>query len=111
MVEVGLQQSRWCGVQTDFGASGVAPRWIAGAFASVTFPYTIKSRRWQAMTEEVDKGCSKSYATAGTVTRTAGILIHGRLMALAATLSQPSNQLWLYVGLIGSNKPLWLKAP
>jgi len=34
-----------------------------GASASVIFPCTIKSRRWQAMMEEVDKGCSEFCVT------------------------------------------------
>jgi len=44
-------------------------------FASVIFPCTTKSRRWRAVMEEVDKGCSEFCTTVGTVTRTAGILI------------------------------------
>jgi len=62
----------------------------------------------------VDKGCSEFCVIVGTVTRTAGILIHivgWRLKTLAVNLSQPSGQLWLYAGLIGSNNPRWLKAP
>jgi len=61
--------------------------------------------------EEVDKGCSDFCITVGTVIRTVGILIHSRLKALAVNLSQPSGQLLLYAGLIGSNNPRWLKAP
>ena len=38
------------------------------------------------------------------------ILLHGGLKALAVNLSRPSGRLWLYVGLIGSNNPHWLKA-
>ena len=49
--------------------------------------------------EEVDKGCSKFGLTVGTATRTAGILIHNRLKALAVNLSRPSSRLWLYAGL------------
>jgi len=41
----------------------------------VIFLCSIKSRRWRAVMEEVDKGCSEFYVTAGTVTRIAGILI------------------------------------
>jgi len=37
--------------------------------------------------EEVDKGCSKICVTVGAVTRSAGILIHSRLKALAVNLS------------------------
>ena len=37
------------------------------------------------------------------MTRTAGILIHSRLKALAVNLVQPSGRLYLYAGLIGSN--------
>ena len=36
---------------------GVASRRIVGTYASVIFPCTIKSRRWRAIMEEVDKGC------------------------------------------------------
>jgi len=77
---------------------------------TVIFPCTIKSRRWQAIMEEVDKGCSEFYVTVGTVIRTADILTHSRLNALAVYLSQPSGRLWLYAGLIGSNNPRWLTA-
>jgi len=38
---------------------GVAFRRIVGASASVIFLCTIKARRWRAIMEEVDKGCSK----------------------------------------------------
>jgi len=61
--------------------------------------------------EEVDKGCSKFCITVGTATRTAGILIHSQLKAVAVNLSQPSSRLWLYAGLVGSNNPFWLKTP
>jgi len=37
----------------------VASRWIICASAAVIFPCTIKSRRWRAVMEEVDKGCSE----------------------------------------------------
>ena len=50
-----------------------------GASASVIFPCTIKSKRWWAVMEDVDKGCSELWITVGTVTSTAGILIHSRL--------------------------------
>ena len=70
---------------------GVASRRVVGVSASVIFSCTIKSRRWQAMMEEVDKGCSEFCITAGTVTRTVGILIHSWLKALAVNLSQPSS--------------------
>ena len=46
---------------------GVASRWIVNASASVIFPCTTKSRRWQAVMEEVDKGCSEFCITVGTV--------------------------------------------
>ena len=52
-----------------------------GATASVIFPCAIKSRRWRATTEEVE-----FCITVGTVTRTAGILIHSRLKQLAVNL-------------------------
>ena len=45
---------------------GVASRRIVGAPASVIFPCTIKSRRWRAMMEEVDEGCSVFCITVGT---------------------------------------------
>jgi len=63
----------------------VVSRWIVSASATVVFPCTIKSRRWRAVTEEVDKGCRELCVTVGTVTRTASILIHSRLQALAVS--------------------------
>ena len=45
--------------------------------------------------EKVEKGCSEFCVTVGTATRTAGILIHSQLKALAVNLSQPSGRLWL----------------
>jgi len=63
------------------------------------FPCTTKSRRKQAVMEDVDRGCSEFCLTVGTVTRTAGILIHSWLKALAVNLSQPFGQLWLYAEL------------
>ena len=83
---------------------------VCAYYELVIFPSTIKSRRWRTVMEEVDKGCRKFCITVGTVIRTAGILIHSRLKALAVNLSQPSGRLWLYAGLIGSNSPHWLKA-
>jgi len=74
---------------------GVASRWIVSASAPVIFPCIIKSRRWRAVMEEVDKGCSEFCITVGTVTRTAGILIHSWLKALAVNLSWPPGRLWL----------------
>ena len=65
------------GGETD-SLDGVAFRRIGGASASVIFHCTIKSRRWQAVIEEVDKECSDFCITVDTVTRTAGILIHSR---------------------------------
>jgi len=58
-------------VGTD-SPGGVAYRRIVGASASVIC--TVKSRRWRAVMEEVDKGCSEFCVTVGTATRTAGIL-------------------------------------
>jgi len=89
---------------------GVVSRRIISASASVIFTCMTKSRRWQAVMEEVGKGCSEFCVTVGTVTRTASILIHRQLKALAVNSSQPSGRLWLYAGLIGSNNPRWLKA-
>ena len=89
---------------------GVASRRIVGASASVIFPCCIKSRRWRAIMEEVDKGCSEFCITVGTATRTVGILIHSQLKALAVNLSRPYSPLWLHEGLIGSNNPRWLRA-
>ena len=43
------------------------------------FLCTIKSRRWRAVMEEVDKGCIKFCVTVGTATRTDDILIHSQL--------------------------------
>jgi len=70
-----------------------ASRWIFGASASIIFPGTIKSRRWRAIMEEVDKGCGEFCVTVHTATRTASILIHSRLKALAVNLSRPSGLL------------------
>ena len=53
--------------------------------------------------EQVDKGCREFCVAVGAVTSTASILIHSRLKALAVNLSRPSDQLWLYAGLIRSN--------
>ena len=89
---------------------GVASRWTVRASASIIFPCYIKSRRWQSVMEEVDKGCSEPFVSVGTVTRTAGILIHSWLKALAVNLIRPSGRLWLYAGLIGSANPRCLKA-
>jgi len=44
----------------------------------VIFLHTIKTRRWQEIMEGADKGCSEFCITVGTVTRTAGILIHSQ---------------------------------
>jgi len=93
----GLWQTGQLAWVTD-SPDGMASRRIVGASASVIFPCTIKSRRWQAVVKQVDKGCCEFCVTVGTVTRTAGILIHGRLKALAVNLSQPSGQLWLHAG-------------
>ena len=71
---------------------GVASTRIVGASASFIFPCTIKSRRWQIIMEEVDKGCSTFCITVGTVTRIAGILIHSRLKVLAqSTINRISS--------------------
>jgi len=88
---------------TDSHLDGMASGWII-----VIFPCTIKTTRWQAVMEEVDKGCSEFCLTVGTVTRIASILIHSQI--LGVNTSQPSGRLWLYDGLIGSNNPHWLKA-
>jgi len=89
---------------------GVASRWTVRASASIIFPCSIKSRRWQSVMEEVDEGCSEPCVSVGTVTRTAGILIHSWLKALAVNLIRPSGRLWLFAGLIGSANPRCLKA-
>ena len=72
------------------------------------FPCTIKSRRWQAVMEEVDKGCSGFCLIVGTVTRTASILIRSRLKALAVNLSQPTSVVcwlkWVSTALTGSKQ-------
>jgi len=78
-------------------ADKVAFRWTVGASASVMFPYTTKCRRWRAVTEEVDKGCSNEFCvTVGTATSTASILIHSWLKALAVNLHRPSSRLVVY---------------
>jgi len=69
---------------------GVVSRWFVSAPALVFFPCAIKSQRWRAVVEEVDKGCSK-FCVIGTVTRTAVMLIYSRLKVLAVNLSQPSG--------------------
>jgi len=56
--------------------------------------------------EEVDKVCSEFCITVGTVTRTASVLIHSRLKALAVNLNWPSGRLWLYAGLVRSKTAL-----
>jgi len=71
----------------------VASREIVGASASVIFPCTIESRRWRAVMDEVDKGCSEPCVSVVTVTRTTGILIRSWLKALAVNVSQPSGRL------------------
>jgi len=45
-----------CGGAGIDSVDGVASRRIVGASASVIFSRTIKSRRWRAIMEEVDKG-------------------------------------------------------
>jgi len=71
---------------------------------------SIKSRRWRAKLEEVDKGCSEFCITVGTATRTASILIHSQLKALAVNLSWPSADSGsMLVLLAESNNPRWLK--
>ena len=64
-------------------------RLIVCASASVIFHCTIKSRRWRAIMEEVDKGCKEFCVSVGTVTRTDGILIHSLrcLLCVSAVLS------------------------
>ena len=61
----------------------MASRQIVGASASVVFSCTIKSRRWRAIMEKIDKGCNEFciIAQSDTVTRTAGILINSQLKA------------------------------
>ena len=77
---------------------------------------TTKCRRWRAVMEEVNKWCSEFCISVGAATRTAGILIHSRLKALAVDLSRPSGRLWLYGGIIGlihafsSHMPLLMAA-
>ena len=74
----GMKLGGWWRWGTD-SPDGVASRWIVGASASAVFPCSIKSRRWWAIMEEVDKWCSEFCITVGTATRTAGILIHGQV--------------------------------
>ena len=61
----------------------------------------LSLRRWRGVMEEVDKGCSEFCVTVSSVTRTASILIHSWLKALAVNRSQPSSRLWLCAVLIG----------
>ena len=70
---------RAIGVKMGDGGGGgtnsldwVVCRWTVCASASVIFPCTIKSIRWRAVMEEVDKRCSKFCVTVGTATRMAG---------------------------------------
>ena len=65
---------------------GVVSRRFVSASASVIFPCIIKSSNGERM-EEVDKGCIEFCIIVGTVTRTAGILIHSQLKALTVNLS------------------------
>lgn len=58
-----------------------ASRQIVHVHASFIFPCTIKSMRWQAVMDEVDKECSDFCVIVGTVTGTVGILIHCWLRA------------------------------
>ena len=88
---------------------GIASKQAVGAFASAICPCAIKCRRWWAVMEKVDKWFSEFCITVGTA-RTASILIHSLLKALAVNMSRPSGRLWLYAGLIGSNSTCWLKA-
>jgi len=80
------QKWGWWRWGTD-SADVVVSRRIVGASASVIFPCTIKCRRWRAVMEEVDKGCSEFCVTVGTATRISGILIHSRLKVLAVNLA------------------------
>ena len=76
------------GGDTD-SLDGVASRQIVGVSASLSFPAPQKSRRWRAIMEEIDKGCSEFCIlnlTVGTETRTAGILIYIWINALAVNL-------------------------
>ena len=107
----GIQHKNAVMTEVGHGSDAVASGWVVCVPASVVFPRTIKSIRWRAVIEEVDKGCSEFCVTVGTATRTASILIHSWLKALAVNLSWPSSRLWLYAGLIGSINPCWLKAP
>jgi len=67
---------------------GVVSRLIVGVSAFVFFPGTIKSKRWRAVMEEIDKGCGKFCITVGTATRTAVILIHSQLKVLTEQASR-----------------------
>ena len=96
---IGVKMGDDGGGGTD-SPDGVASRRIIGASASVIFPCTIKSRRWRSIMEDVDKEGSKFCRTVGTATKTAGILIHSWLKALAVITSSRSGRLWLYAGLI-----------
>jgi len=62
---------RWRRGHWQSGWSNVHSKRTVGASAYVFFPSTIKPRRWWAIMEEVDIGCSEFCVTAGTLTRTA----------------------------------------
>jgi len=52
----------------EVGALIVRMEWCPDRLClPVIFPCTIKSRRWQAIREEADKGCSEFCVTVGTV--------------------------------------------
>ena len=70
----GLRQERAVGIKMgDDGCGGtdspdgVVSSGIVGASASVMFPCNIESRRWRAVMEDVDKGCSEFCVTVGTI--------------------------------------------
>jgi len=91
----------------EMGAPGVRMGWHPDGLSVLLplfLPCTTQSPRWQAMMDEVDKGCNDFYITVGTVTRTAGILIHSHRHWLL-NLSHPSGRLQLYAGLTESNNP------
>jgi len=63
----GIQRKN--GGMMEVGAPIVRMGWrrCVGAPASVIFPCTIKSRSWQAVMDEVDKGRAEFCVTAATV--------------------------------------------
>jgi len=93
---------RWMWGHRQSGRGGIQTEWWCICLGYLSLHH--KFRRWQAVMEEVDKGCSQLWVTVGTMTRIAGILIHSWSKALAVNLSRPFGRLQLCGGIIGSKK-------